>query len=60
MSLAIAAAIAITLLVAGYAISGADVLAWFGSKYAITVYIFVGVYALVVVFFLVWERNKRL
>ena len=60
MSLAVVALIAIALLILGYALSGADVVAWLGSKYAITVYIFVGVYGIVVLFMFLLERNKRL
>lgn len=60
VSLAVVALIAIALLILGYALSGADVVAWLGSKYAITVYIFVGVYGIVVLFMFLLERNKRL
>lgn len=60
ISLAVVALIAIVLLIVGYAISGADIVAWLGSKYAITLYIFVGVYGIVVLFMFLRERNKRL
>lgn len=60
ISLAIAAAIGVIALAVGYALSGVDIIAWLGSKYAITIYIFVGIYLLVVGFVLLFGRNKRI
>lgn len=60
VALAIAMAFAIASLIVGYVMSGADVIAWLSSRYAITIYIFVGIYALLVVFLWLVERNKRL
>lgn len=60
ISLAIAAVIGVIALAVGYALSGADIIAWLGSRYAITIYIFVGAYLLVVGFVLLFDRNKRI
>lgn len=60
VSLAIVAVVAIVLLIVGYALSGVDLAAWLGSKYAVTLYIFVGIYGIVVLIITLHERNKRL
>ncbi len=44
---------ALAFLVLGFALSGADVLAWFSSKWAMMVYIFLTIYFLAIMFFIV-------
>lgn len=60
VALVIAALFAVVALVVGYVMSGADVVAWLSSKYAITIYVFVAIYVMLVVFLWLVERNKRL
>ena len=43
------AAIALFITILGFALSGADIIAWFSSKWAMFVYTFLGVYLLVVI-----------
>ncbi len=52
--------LAVAFIVLGFVLSGANILAWFGSKWAMWFYAFAGIYALVVIAFVVSERIKRL
>ena len=52
--------LAIAFLITGFALAGNDVLAWFGSKYAMLFYIVFGVYFLVIVYFVVTDRIKKI
>jgi len=51
---------AIAFLIVGFAMAGNDILAWFGSKYAMLFYIVFGTYFLFIVFILIGDRIKRL
>lgn len=51
---------AIVFLILGFALAGNDILAWFGSKYAMLFYIVFGTYGLIVLFVLIGDRIKRL
>lgn len=51
---------AIVFLIVGFALSGTNILAWFGSKWAMWFYLFLGLYALVVCGFFILEWIKRL
>ena len=42
-------ALALLLTILGFVLSGGDLLAWFSSKWAMFLYVFLGVYLLVVV-----------
>ena len=57
---AIFAVAAITFLILGFALSGADILGWFTSKWAYWFYTFAGIYVLVIVFVLVSDKIKKL
>ena len=52
--------LAIAFLITGFALAGNDVLAWFGSKYAKLFYIVFGVYFLVIIYFVVTDRIKKI
>lgn len=52
--------IAVVLLLVGYYLSGCDVIGWFGSQYAITVYVCVGLYILIAGGILIKDRIRRL
>lgn len=52
--------LAIAFLITGFALAGNDVLAWFGSKYAILFYIVFGVYFLVIMYLVVTDRIKKI
>jgi len=52
--------LAIAFLITGFALAGNDVLAWFGSKYAMLFYIVFGVYFLVIMYFVVTDRIKKI
>lgn len=52
--------LAIVFLILGFTLSGANVLAWFTSKWAILIYTVYGVYALIVLFFLVGDWIKKI
>jgi len=43
------AVIAIVITIVGFVLSGADILAWFSSKWAMYLYVFLGVYLLVLI-----------
>lgn len=60
ISLIVLVIIAIAFLFIGYAISGADIIAWLKSKWAITIYVAITVYALIVAGILIRERIKKL
>lgn len=60
IAMAIAVAVAVAMLFVGYYISGADILAWLTSKYAITLYIAFGLFVIVWAVLLLRERNARL
>lgn len=60
ISLVVMLVIGIAVMIIGYAVSGADIVAWLGSRYAITIYIFVGVYALIVLALVLRDRIKKL
>ena len=51
---------AIVFLILGFSISGVDMLAWFGSKWAMWFYVFFGMYALLVCAFFVIEWIRKL
>ena len=51
---------AIVFIILGFALSGADILAWFGSKWAMWLYVFAGVYVLILIYLLISERIKNL
>ena len=48
------------ILILGFALSGTDILKWFGSKWAYWLYTFAAVYILIVVFVLVLDKIKKL
>lgn len=52
--------LAVAFLITGFALAGNDVLAWFGSKYAMLFYIAFGVYFLVIIYFAVTDRIKKI
>ena len=54
------AAIAIFVTVLGFALSGADIIAWFSSKWAMFVYTFLLVYILVIIilFVIPWIKDR--
>jgi hypothetical protein len=53
--------IALGVTIAGFALSGADIIAWFSSKWAMYVYTFLGVYILILIFvFLIPWIFKRM
>lgn len=52
--------LAIAFLITGFALAGNDVLSWFGSKYAMLFYIVFGVYFLVIMYFVVTDRIKKI
>jgi len=55
------AVLAITFMIVGFAVAGQDILGWFTSKYAMITYVFLIVYAIVVVIFVVLPMiNERL
>ena len=58
--LAIFAALALLFLVLGFALSGNDILAWFGSKWAMWVYVILGTYLLVIAFILISDKIRRM
>lgn len=43
------AILALVITVIGFILSGADIIAWFSSKWAMYIYVFLGVYLLVVI-----------
>lgn len=47
------AILAVTITILGFALSGADIIAWFSSKWAMYFYVFLGVYLLVIAIFFV-------
>lgn len=51
---------AIAFLILGFALSGADVLAWFGSKWAMIIYTVYGVYILIILFILAGDWIKKI
>lgn len=51
---------AIAFLIVGFAMAGNDILAWFGSKYAVLFYIVLGTYLLFIVFIFLGDMIKRL
>lgn len=53
-------AVALIAFVAGFAIAGFDILAWFGSKYAMLTYIILGSWALLIAFILISDWIKRM
>lgn len=54
------AVIAIAFLITGFALSGADILGWFASQYAMLFYIVAGCYLLIILFVLVGDWIKKL
>lgn len=55
------AVLAIGLTVLGYYLAGADILAWFTSKWAMFLYVFLIIYLLVIIIvFLIPDIKKRL
>ena len=51
---------AIAFLILGFALSGADIIAWFGSKWAIWLYVFLGTYVIIVAIIFISEKIKNL
>ena len=51
---------AIVFLILGFALAGNDILAWFGSKYAMLFYIVFGTYFLFILFIIIGDRIKRI
>lgn len=51
---------ALAFLLIGFAVAGNDIIAWFGSKYAMLFYIVFGTYGLVILFVVIGDRIKRL
>lgn len=51
---------AIVFLVLGFAIAGNNVIAWFGSKYAMLFYITFGMYGLFVLFILLGDKIRNI
>ena len=51
---------AIIMLVVGYALIGADIGAWFTSRYAIWCYVLGGIWIIAFIGSCVWDRIKRL
>ena len=47
------AILAIIITVVGFILSGVDIIAWFSSKWAMYLYVFLGIYLLVILIFLV-------
>ena len=52
--------LAIGFIILGFAISGANILAWFGSKWALWFYLFLGIYLLVILYVFIADRIKKL
>ena len=52
--------LAIGFIILGFAISGANILAWFGSKWALWFYLFLGIYLLVILYVFISDRIKKL
>jgi hypothetical protein len=50
----------VAVLITAYAIQGADIIGWFGSKWGITVLIFLGIYLLVIIALIIKDRIDRL
>ena len=53
------AVLAITITVLGFALNGADIIAWFSSKWAMFFYVFLLVYLLVIVIFFIIPMIKE-
>ena len=51
---------AIVFLILGFALSGANILEWFASKYAMLFYIVFGCYLLIIIFTLVGDLIKKI
>lgn len=51
---------AIVFLITGFAVAGNDVIAWFGSKYAMLFYITFGMYGLFIVFILLGDKIRKI
>ena len=52
------AVIAIVITIVGFVLSGADILAWFSSKWAMYLYVFLGVYLLVLIIGFIFPAIK--
>ena len=57
---AIFVVMAVIFIVLGFVLSGADILAWFGSKWAMWLYAFACIYVLVIIYLIVSERIRSL
>lgn len=57
---AILIALALIFLILGFALSGADILGWFGSKWAMLIYIVLGLWAILITFLFVGDKIKKL
>lgn len=51
---------AVVFLILGFSLAGANVWAWFGSKWAMIFYIVFGIYALIIIYLVVGDWIKRL
>jgi len=60
ISMGIVAALGIFLIILGYALSGVDIGAWFSSKYAITIYIVMMLYIIVVSVIVIKDKLTKL
>lgn len=60
ITVSIAVALAIIFVVLGFALAGANVLAWFTSKWALLFYTVYGCYILIIIYILVGDKIKRL
>ena len=58
--LAIFAALALLFLILGFALSGNDIIAWLGSKWAMWVYVILGTYLLVIAFIIISDKIRRM
>lgn len=52
--------IAIALLIIGFAISGADIIGWFSSQWAMWFYVIIGTYLLILAMIFIGEKIKKL
>ena len=54
------AALALLFLILGFALSGNDIIAWLGSKWAMWVYVILGLYGLFIFLFWISDKIRRI
>ena len=52
--------LALIFVILGFALAGNDIIAWFGSKWAMWVYVILGLYGLTILFIWISDKIKRI